>query len=281
MFCPNCGNDCGNANFCASCGTKLPQAAAPVTQSGEWKVGMPCPHCGATKLDGDCCAICGVKLLVDKVETTDNTDDSYEIPYGPYLGFGQTLHIAKEELVVEERKAFSKKRTHIPYNHITEIIYKLSEWGSPSIWFTYRSNGGVKKILFSCGSGDYSSRFYHLLFVLKMLVPSEALFTILLPQKETDILNRYVGRIDLDSYFTRYNPYRKQAALALRKEYAIKEKESYLLTDALFNVKQQELYEKFPEYAVRDLNRYEKERLRLIRKKIEEIEKRQMTMRRY
>ena len=281
MFCPNCGNNCGDDRFCPSCGTQLQQTAAPAAQSGEWKVGMPCPHCGATKLEGDCCAFCGAQLLVDKVETADNTDDSYEIPYGPYLGFGQTLHIAKEELVVEERKAFSKKRTHIPYNHITEIIYKLSEWGSPSIWFTYRSNGGVKKILFSCGSDDYSSRFYHLLFVLKMLVPSEALFTILLPQKETDILNRYVGRIDLDSYFIRYNPYRKQAALALRKEYAIKEKESYLLTDALFNIKQQELYEKFPEYAVRDLNRYEKERLRLIRKKIEEIEKRQMTMRRY
>ena len=32
---------------------------------------------------------------------------------------------------------------------------------------------------------------------------------------------------------------------------------------------------------LRDLNRYEKERLRLIQEKIEEIEKHQMTMRRY
>ena len=48
MFCPNCGNNCGDARFCPSCGTKLQQVAAPAVQSGEWKVGMPCPHCGGT-----------------------------------------------------------------------------------------------------------------------------------------------------------------------------------------------------------------------------------------
>ena len=33
MFCPNCGNNCGNANFCPNCGQKLTvQEAPPVKQ---------------------------------------------------------------------------------------------------------------------------------------------------------------------------------------------------------------------------------------------------------
>ncbi len=31
MFCPNCGNDCGDAKFCSECGTKLDvQVSAPI-----------------------------------------------------------------------------------------------------------------------------------------------------------------------------------------------------------------------------------------------------------
>lgn len=32
MFCPNCGNECGNANFCPNCGTSLKAQNQPVEQ---------------------------------------------------------------------------------------------------------------------------------------------------------------------------------------------------------------------------------------------------------
>ena len=64
MFCPNCGKDCADANFCPKCGTQLQQAVSPAVQS-VWQVGMPCPHCGGTKLDGNNCAFCGAQLLAN------------------------------------------------------------------------------------------------------------------------------------------------------------------------------------------------------------------------
>ena len=96
MFCPNCGNNCGNANFCASCGTKLPQAAALAVQSGEWKVGMPCPNCGGTQLDGQKCAFCGSQLVVN----VNPAEDTVPIPYGYYKGVHSYLELKEDHLVI-------------------------------------------------------------------------------------------------------------------------------------------------------------------------------------
>ncbi len=35
MFCPNCGNDCGNANFCPNCGTNLKGVVVTVSAADD------------------------------------------------------------------------------------------------------------------------------------------------------------------------------------------------------------------------------------------------------
>ena len=62
MYCPNCGNDCGDARFCVKCGTELSREEKKMEV---WTVGMPCPHCGGTQLDGRSCAFCGAQLVMN------------------------------------------------------------------------------------------------------------------------------------------------------------------------------------------------------------------------
>ena len=62
MYCPNCGNDCGDARFCVKCGTELSREEK---KTEAWTVGMPCPHCGGTQLDGRSCAFCGAQLVMN------------------------------------------------------------------------------------------------------------------------------------------------------------------------------------------------------------------------
>ena len=76
MFCPNCGQDCGDAKFCTGCGTQLQQATAQKLQKNAWTVGTPCPYCGGVGLNGNCCAFCGVQLL-------ENTQNASQPPICP------------------------------------------------------------------------------------------------------------------------------------------------------------------------------------------------------
>ena len=111
MFCPNCGNNCGNANFCASCGTKLPQAAAPAVQSGEWKAGMPCPNCGGTKLNGDCCAFCGAQLVLTQSIEMFPDEDSFTLPQITLscAGSSDIMMLNEDSFTYRSNLPFSKK----------------------------------------------------------------------------------------------------------------------------------------------------------------------------
>ena len=69
-LCPNCGTEVpNNSLFCATCGFKLPEMAAPS--------GKICPTCGAPVKDGmKFCVSCGTKLEMETagnpVEITNN-----------------------------------------------------------------------------------------------------------------------------------------------------------------------------------------------------------------
>ena len=88
MFCPNCGNNCGDAKFCVKCGTKIQQEA---TASTAWAPGMACPHCGGTKIEGDCCAFCGAKLTTQQSKTEDLRFP--DPPLGKYSYWGHQGYI--------------------------------------------------------------------------------------------------------------------------------------------------------------------------------------------
>ena len=119
MFCPNCGNNCENANFCPKCGTKLPQQAQ--NESAAWQIGMPCPHCGGTKLDGDCCAFCGALL---REETTPKYE--FQIPYGVYMGAsGSWIELRENHLVIKNAK---QREYTIAYKRLRKVAYFPVKW---------------------------------------------------------------------------------------------------------------------------------------------------------
>lgn len=287
MFCPNCGKDCGSARFCASCGTKVQQVVESVSQPSEWKTGMPCPHCGGTQLNGNHCAFCGGQLIVDEptkvvVDKTNLDDeDSYEIPYRHYRAVSKTLHMAKDGLLIEEDALFSKKQTRIAYDQLTSIEFKRNENEFGSLQFMYSTDGeDVKRIFMPCGREDRCTEFYHVFQLLREVTPPHVEFLTVFPESDRVILDRYFSKINFDFYFYGHNPYRNRAMSAIRKDHALDEDEARRLIDALFNEWQRKLYEENPKLAIRDMNRYWKERNRLFEEDERECDERQAARRR-
>lgn len=120
MFCPNCGNNCSDANFCPKCGTKLAQQTK---QPAVWSVGQPCPHCGGTKLEGNNCAFCGAQLTVDKPEQQGKK--YFGIPYGTYEGFKGYIILKEDMLVI---KNWCTEPVTVPYEQINEVYYFNGKW---------------------------------------------------------------------------------------------------------------------------------------------------------
>ena len=223
MFCPNCGNNCGNANFCASCGTKLPQAAVSATQCGEWKVGMPCPHCGATKLEGDCCAFCGAQLIVkEEPKPLDATvwEDSYDFPYRGFSGHGKKLILERDGIAIEESFLFKKTRTKVKFTELAEanffyngLVYaKMSFVTDLGKWLVF-------EIKDDDGDEHNDVLFYFVVFYLvKYLASDRTKFVIDIPDAQTAIDHNGIA-VNLHSYFERFSPIREDAAMALSREH--------------------------------------------------------------
>lgn len=133
MFCPNCGNNCADANFCPKCGTKLAQQAK---QPAVWSVGQPCPHCGGTKLEGNNCAFCGAQLTVDKPEPQGKK--YFGIPYGTYEGVDGYIILREDALIIKNRE--TEERT-VPYEKINEVYYVPAKFLSfPRITIRWEGN---------------------------------------------------------------------------------------------------------------------------------------------
>ena len=81
MFCPKCGNNCGDNRFCGRCGAQVQTVSVQKPQQPAWSVGMACPHCGGTKLDGNNCAFCGAQLMV-----ASELQDSNRVNNAPHHG---------------------------------------------------------------------------------------------------------------------------------------------------------------------------------------------------
>ena len=269
MFCPNCGNNCGDARFCPSCGTKLPQAAAPAAQSGEWKVGMPCPHCGATKLDGDCCAFCGAQLILPVPKQTEEV--SLEIPFGTYKGINSSLTLYEKDCVVYTAGIFRKWTTRMPYDKITTLIYArtphrgtmgsflLFRWEGnrniPTPSTDYAYNLGSDKTVITVPVRD-DVLFYHLYCMLKALVPETAECLELFNHKNVNGVDSLANVVDMDWYFTEYAPFREKAVEGLIKRTGASKEIAQALVEREFDIRQKAMYAANPIAAIQDLNRF-------------------------
>ena len=135
MFCPNCGNNCENANFCPKCGTKLPQQAQ--NESAVWQIGMPCPHCGGTQMDGQCCSFCGARLISEVVEQAPCRSKWATLPLGVYRGYRDAYLILRDDHLIIKNEHWDE--VSIPYEKITKVKYvapAFLRFGSFSVRWT-------------------------------------------------------------------------------------------------------------------------------------------------
>ena len=127
MFCPNCGQDCGDAKFCTGCGTQLKQATENKLQKAAWTVGTPCPYCGGVGLNGNCCAFCGVQLISeDTVEKETKKELKFpEPPIGKYTYGDGYLEISKDSVTIYQRPfpIFKARVLTIPFNEIAAVSF--------------------------------------------------------------------------------------------------------------------------------------------------------------
>ena len=125
MFCPNCGQDCGDARFCTGCGTQLQQAVAQESKKAAWTVGTPCPYCGGVGLNGNCCAFCGVQLISEDTaeKKTKKELEFPEPPIGKYKYVDGYLEIGKESVTIYKNHIFKKYTTTIPYHEISAVTF--------------------------------------------------------------------------------------------------------------------------------------------------------------
>ena len=115
MFCPNCGRDCADANFCSQCGRKLKQTIQ--------EEGAPDPHCGA-------------QPTVDKPERERKKYSG--IPYGTYVGYQGYIRLEEDALTIKNE--FTEPCT-VPYEKINEVYYFRGKFlGFPRITIRWEGN---------------------------------------------------------------------------------------------------------------------------------------------
>jgi hypothetical protein len=293
MFCPNCGKDCGNANFCSHCGTRIQQGVKAEAKSAVWSVGMPCPYCGGTKLEGNNCAFCGAQLMVN-VAKKDQKKISVDIPCGCYKGVSSSLTLYEKECLVSNTLLFFKKiDTKIPYDQIETVIFVRSGYRTISLGFLlFRSEGmntepitndinyANDRTTISFSSDSHSNLlFYHIYYMLKTIAPSTAEFQMIVPSNDIDDPDDFASKVDLDAYFDRYAPFRQQAVDAMCQRTGAPVDVARMLIDKTFDARQQELYAADPLAALRDLNQivsHAKQEKEKIKQKMVEARERSM-----
>lgn len=178
MFCPNCGNNCENANFCPKCGTKLPQQAQ--NESAVWQIGMPCPHCGGTKLNGNCCAFCGAQLCKAENSVAGGKRRLVDALLGE-----QTVSIGKfvlkhDGLLLQHHKKVEEY--WIPYDEITKVYLEkgagfTTGWLSirwkdnsnvPFLTTHWQAIGDEASVLYFPSDNEHYRRIYHALQAIIM-----------------------------------------------------------------------------------------------------------------
>lgn len=275
MFCPKCGNNCGDNRFCGHCGTQISLEKTQEHQKPVWSVGMACPHCGGAKLEGKNCAFCGAQLIADMPNGAEEENDSYEIPYGEYrYVFSNDWMLLTKDAVVLHIDTYSKNHNdpRIPFDQLLEVVYERSEKNFMKLFspfsylrFYWKANGSpvfpakedasINSYALSFTTGDDGARFFHVFTLLKVLAPSSVKFTMKTPDPDSLGIVDLMKMVDWDECFQRFNPYRHRAMKALYREYGLSERQARVMVDTAFEPRQMELYNTNASLAIRDANR--------------------------
>lgn len=228
MFCPNCGNNCGNNRFCGRCGAQVRESQTNNTYEGE---------------------------------------DSYEIPAGKCKASSGYLRLEKHALIIGDRGDLLKKEVTIPYDKLVTVLYVRSQirLGNPG-FLIVRWEGNRNKSL-PVGLARYGDRtsvsftqredliFYHIYCFLKTVAPYSAQFQMELHTPDIREFDNWVENADMDVYFERFSPHREDAIMTVWKDLGLSYASTVALVEKTFDIRQQELYDREPLVALRDLNR--------------------------
>ena len=149
MFCPKCGNDCGDNRFCVRCGAQVQESQTNNVYEGK---------------------------------------DSYEVPTGKFKSSSGYLRLEKCALIIGDRGDLFKKEVTIPYDKLITVLYVRSQTrlGSPGFLID-RWEGNRNKPM-PVGLARYGDRtsvsftqreylmFYHIYCFLKTVAPYSAQF---------------------------------------------------------------------------------------------------------
>ena len=226
MFCPNCGNNCSDANFCPKCGTKLPQKGEE-SQVSEQRV--------------------------------------WEIPAGVYKTFGGYIALGPTWMEIHKKKSLNSKDHTIkfPYTQLTGVSYGRNnglDGGFAAVRWEGNRDLPIPKnfgeALWDATSIQTDSLndllFYHICcFLYTFVNPSSGDAPVYARECYDDLPS--TGQ-DLSSYYENYNPYRDKAIAALRENTYMTRKEATRLIDAYFDKRQKAEYAEDATAALRDLN---------------------------
>lgn len=223
MFCPECGTDCGGAKFCSNCGTKL-------------------------------------RKNTEGIQTVEQK--TWEVPAGVYEGFRGHIVLGPTWLEIHNKKMQSPAR--IPYNQLTGVSYGRNhglKGGFASIRWEGNCYLPIPKV-FGEALRDATSiqtvslkdlLFYHICcFLYTFVDPASGGAPVYARESEDSALS---PARDLLPYYETYNPYRADAAEALREDTGMSRKEAERQIDAYFDRRQQAEYAADPTAALRDLNK--------------------------
>lgn len=226
MFCPNCGNNCGDAKFCSNCGTALKAVSA---------------------------------------QSTKAEDGNFDFPYGTYRGFVSSVALYDTSLEVSRRPVLKKFTTKIPYSQLTAVqFHRQVDINNNSAYLIVRGEENKhipmpneaelwneKTMVMTTPVTDVL--FFHIFCALKTLVPSTVEFSRVAPA-ENMITDVNVSEEILDALFARHTPFREDAVEALCTRTGMKRKIAVIVIDRAFDARQTEIYEANPREAIRDLN---------------------------
>ena len=226
MFCPNCGNDCGNDKFCTACQASVSQ---PNAQTEAKSYTIPCGLykgvSSALTLYDEACVLCTTGVGFKKYET--------RIPYD------------KITAVVYER----------PLYKATSLGHLLIRWeGNRDLPIPAPNRFSVDQTTVTTATG-IDTIFYHIFYMLKALAPATASFDMIIPDAKIPGVEELMQKVDAQAYFDKYAPYRDKAVEEMRRETGATLEQAKETINRIFDARQKPIYDADPMAAISDLNR--------------------------
>lgn len=269
MFCPNCGQDCGEYRFCSRCGTQIRDYTVTEAQN------RPCQR----------------EPIAEKQPEVKSAETAAELPCGVYEGAMSSLALYEREFVVKNQVSLFKIiETTIPYNKLKTVMYVRGSGGFSHLLFRWEGNENLpipevqrfkkdpttvtvsqKANMLFYNSSSHSeimdinndTLFYHIYYALKAIAPRAAVFRAEVQMQDMEKVKMLASKTDTNLYFAKFAPFRDQAVEEVCRRTGAFQKIAREMIDWIFDERQEKIYAEDPLAAVRDLNLIAAEKARL------------------